>query len=75
MNDDMNLAAWMVAGGPTRTTFADEGTRSHIRALAAGPGRLGIADRLGELLGALRPVARTSDVGSGPGLDAACCAA
>ena len=75
MNDDMNLAAWMIAGGPTRTTFADERTRSHVRALAAGLGRPGIADRLGELLGALRPGARSSDVASVPGLDAACCAA
>ena len=75
MNDDMNLAAWMIAGGPTRTTFADERTRSHVRALAAGFGRPGITDRLGALLGGLRPVARSSGVAPGPGLDAACCAA
>jgi hypothetical protein len=75
VNDDMNLAAWMIAGGPTRSTFADERTRAHVRALGAGLARPGIADRLSALIAAVRTAPTLAPAAAGAELDPACCAA
>lgn len=75
MNDDMNLAAWMIAGGPARPTFADERTRAHVRALSdrlTGPR---LTHRVAALLGARRPAPALAGTAASARLDAACCAA
>ncbi len=72
MNDDMNLAAWMIAGGASRSDTADTRSRAHLRALETRQSGPTLIDRVAAALG-LRS--------TGPGatapaqLDTICCAA
>jgi hypothetical protein len=76
VNYDVNLAAWMIAGGPGHTNPAETRTTSHLRALAAAAvSRPGLADRIVAAVSSRRSAVRLSRAGASVQLDAACCAA
>jgi hypothetical protein len=68
MDANMNLAAWMIAGGPKSTDAATDRNGEHLRALKASrPTSTGLVSRLAAAIAGLRPSATP--------VDPACCPA
>ena len=68
MDANMNVAAWMIAGGPNATDAARERNLVHLRALKASrPAPIGLVNRLTAAVAAIRPSATQ--------VDPACCPA
>ncbi len=78
MNADMNLAAWMIAGGFPEPDPAAERNRAHLRAIgAARQGTPTIANRIATAIGARRGASASLALAANPRaeLRAGCCAA
>ena len=80
MNTDVNLAAWLIAGGPAIDDPAEERAREHRRALAVAAAGRALAARATTAMNwrGPAPAARTltaTTTGSQIRIDTACCAA
>ncbi len=74
MNDDMNLAAWMIAGGASRTDTAETRSRAHLRALETRGTGPTLIDRMAAALG-IRATSPGAPAEGAVQLDTICCAA
>jgi hypothetical protein len=68
MDNNMNVAAWMIGGGPKATDPATDRNIAHLRALRASrPTSTGLVSRLAAAIPGIRPAAAP--------VDPACCPA
>ena len=74
MNDDMNLAALMIAGGASRTDPTETRSRAHLRALETRQSGQTVIDRMAAAFG-LRSTSPGATAAAAVQLDTICCPA